>query len=80
MDWAMSRDRYYYFYYFFPGRKSHIKVIRMLYGKIKIKTLKETNMGVAEALFDTQRRPIWVWAQALFDPLRRQKRPNFNTV
>ena len=53
MDWAMSRDRYYYSYYFFPGRKSHIKVIRMLYGKVKIKTLKETNMGVAEALFDT---------------------------
>ena len=32
MDWAMSRDRYYYSYYFFPGRKSHIKVIRMLVG------------------------------------------------
>lgn len=51
MDWAMSRDRYYYSYYFFPGGNL-IKVIRMLVGKIKIKTLKETNMGVAEALFD----------------------------
>ena len=45
-----------------PGGNSHIEVTGMFVGKLQIKPLRETNVGVAQAGLNGPLREISVWS------------------
>ena len=56
MIWAIER----------PGGDSEINETGMLFEKTNIKSLRETNVGVAKVLTDLQRRPYKEQASRLY--------------